>query len=510
MSDAAKQVKISPDTVEGYTLQQPLGQGSTGSVFKAKRTSDGAMFAIKLIFPALSKKSDFNAKFVRLAQIGGKVDHPNIVRTIASGISNGFHFVVMEHVEGKTLESVLSRGAMDEQRALQIVLSVARALKHAQDAGVVHRDVKPANILLPRGGEAKLADLGLAIMATNPKLVGGATGTPHYMSPEAARSDANIDVRSDIYNLGATLHHMLTGQTLFTFNNIAEIVAGHLSEQPKAANKVNATVSKGASKLVQRMTEKKAQDRPWPADVIGFAEALLRGDKPFESVGGRPSRAKSQEAEPRISKDSPTPAMPPPALQIPLPNRVSNPYEETISTPMPSSGKGAPGRSPAPHPSPYPPAPPVAPPAAPGPPPGHRHPNTAYPTPPAQQPGQGPPSWPPQPAPPPGRAPSGYPSPYPPAAPYPPPYPPQGYPPPPYGYPPQAPPPQGYPPQGYPPQGYPPQGYPPQGYPPPAAPPGTPAQPPPSQPPAPPAAKPPKKGPPKGKRHIGRRWGDLI
>ncbi|KAF0241654.1 MAG: serine/threonine protein [Planctomycetota bacterium] len=499
MSDASKQVKISPDTVEGYSLKQPLGQGSTGSVFKAKRLSDGETFAIKLIFPALSKKSDFNAKFVRLAQIGGKVDHPNIVKTIASGVSNGFHYVVMEYVEGKTLESVLSRGAMDEQRALQIVLSIARALNHALDAGVVHRDVKPANILLPRGGEAKLADLGLAIMATNPKLVGGATGTPHYMSPEAARSDANIDVRSDVYSLGATLHHMLTGQTLFTFNNVAEIVAGHLSEQPKAAHKVNANVSKGASKLVQRLTEKKATDRPWPVGVISYVESLLRGDKPVDTATGRTSRGKSVETEVRISKDSPTPAMAPPVIQIPLPGRQSTPYEETISTPMPPAGKGQPGPSPAPAvPSSYPP------------PPGHRTPSTAYPTPPAQQPGQGPPVWPPQPPPP---GPAGYPSPYPPAPQYPPsgppPYPPQGYPPPPYGYPPQGPPPQGYPPQGYPPQGYPPQGYPPPGYPPPAAPPGQPGQP--SQPPAPPpGGKPPKKGPPKGKRQIGRRWGDLI
>ncbi len=506
MSDA-RQVKITPETVEGFSLKQPLGQGSTGSVFKAKRLSDGETFAVKLIFPALAKKPDFNEKFVRLAQISGKVDHPNIVRTIASGVSNGFHYVVMEFVEGKTLENVLVRGAMDEQRALQVVLSVARALEHAHKAGVVHRDVKPANILLPRGGEAKLADLGLAVMASNPKTAGGATGTPHYMSPEAARGEANIDARSDVYNLGATLHHMLTGQTLFTFENVAEIVAGHLSEQPKAAHKVNASVSKGASKLVQRMTEKKAADRPWPADVVGYIEALLRGEKPFDTVGGRGGRGKSGETEViRVSKDSPTPAMAPPSLQIPLPSRSTTPYEETITSPQSPMPKGGPGRPPAAHPTPYPPAQPYVPPAPAGPPPGHRMPSTAYPTPPPpQQPGQGPPGYPPAP----GKAPKGYPSPYPPAPPYPPP--PYGYPPPqqppyppaqpPYGYPPQPPPPYGYPPQPPPPQGYPPPPYPPQGAPPPQAPP-------PAQPPAPPPGKQSKK--PKGKRQIGRRWGDLI
>ncbi len=484
MSDA-RQVKITPETVEGFTLKQPLGQGSTGSVFKAKRHSDGETFAIKLIFPALAKKADFNEKFVRLAQISGKVDHPNIVRTIMSGVSNGFHYVVMEFVEGKTLENVLSRGAMDEQRALQVALSVAKALAHAHQAGVVHRDVKPANILLPRGGEAKLADLGLAVMASNAKVVGGATGTPHYMSPEAARGDATIDARSDVYNLGATLHHMLTGKTLFAFENVAEIVAGHLSEQPKAAHKVNPTVSKGASRLVARMTEKKAADRPWPADVVGFIEALLRGEKPFDTSGGRGSRGKSGETEVlRVGKDSPTPAMPPPALQIPLPSRSTTPYEETITSPLPPAAKGPPGKGPAAHPSPYPPAPPVMPPAPVGPAPGHRVPSTSYPTPP-------PPKQP-------GHPPAGYPPPYP----APPPYPPA-----PYGYPPppQQPP---YPPAA-PPYGYPPQQPPPYGYPPQPPPPGYPAPPPPQPPPAaPPAGKGSKK--PKGKRQIGRRWGDLI
>lgn len=509
MSDA-RQVKITPETVEGFTLVQPLGQGATGSVFKAKRISDGQVFAVKLIFPALAKKPDFNEKFVRLAQISGKVDHPNIVKSIASGVSNGFHYVIMEYVEGKTLENVLSRGAMDEQRALQIALAIARALVQVQAAGLVHRDVKPANILLPRGGEAKLADLGLAVMATNPKVVGGATGTPHYMSPEAARSDANVDVRSDVYSLGATLFQMLTGQTMFTYGNVAEVVAAHLSEQAKPAHKVNATVSKGASKLVQRMTEKKAADRPWPADAVNWIEALLRGEKPFDTAGGRPPRGKPAETEPaRMSKDSPTPAMPPPALQLPLPPRQSTPFEETIAAPRPAAGgdRGVPpsppppGRPPAGYPSPYPPAPPVPPP-----PPGQRTPSTAYPTPTLQPPGPAAPYAPPGPVQPPwGAPPKGYPPP-----PYPPP---QAYPPPPYGYPP---PPQGYPPapppypppQGYPP---PPSAYPPpQGYPPAAPPPGPPATPHPPPPKGAPAGGKPGKKPPKGKRQIGRRWGDLI
>ncbi|MCE9582883.1 MAG: protein kinase, partial [Planctomycetes bacterium] len=440
MSDSVRQLKITPDTVEGYSLTQRLGEGTTGTVFKAKRLSDGGIFAIKLIFPALAKKPDFEEKFVRLAQLSAKIDHPNIVKTHASGVSNGFHYVVMEFVEGKTLESVLARGAMDEQRALQIVQSIARALVHVQQAGVLHRDIKPANILLPRGGEARLTDLGLAQMATNPKVVGGGvTGTPHYMSPEAARAEANIDIRSDVYSLGATLYHMLTGQTMFTYGNVAEIVAGHLSEKAKPASKVNSNVSSGASRLVQKLTEKKPADRPWPVEAAVYVEAVLRGEKPFETASRRTTAAKSGETEVAIhvSKDSPTPLIHMPALDIPIPGRVTTAFEETITAGASPVGKGSPGRAPAGVPPG--PKPGQAPPA-----PGHRVPSTSQPTPPAY-PAPGLPSHPQYPqAAPPGRSPQGYPSPYPPSPAYPPPQPGQPYP---------GPPPQGYPPQGYPPQG---------------------------------------------------------
>lgn len=386
MSDNVKQLKITPETVEGYRLVDKLGQGSTGTVFKAKKLATGEVFAIKLLFPSLSRRPDFNEKFLRIAQLASRLDHPGIVRTFEAGSSNGFHFVVMEFVEGKTLESVLARGAMDEQRALQIVLSVSRALAHAQQLGLVHRDVKPANILLPRGADAKLADLGLAVMATNPGVVGGVTGTPHYMSPEAARSDASLDIRADVYSLGATLHHMLTGQTMFAATNVAEIVASHLSERAKAPSKVNATVSAQASRLVERMTEKKAAERPWPAEVAGLIEGILKGEKPFESgamkrVGGAPgAEEEARRAKDAITAVLPAPEFPPAPPAAAAPSRRTTPQEETISIPQPAASRPPvgpqpptpgpyappppPGQGPAPHayPTPYPPPPPWSPP----------------------------------------------------------------------------------------------------------------------------------------------------
>ncbi|MBI2923741.1 MAG: serine/threonine protein kinase [Planctomycetes bacterium] len=420
MGDQVRQLKITPDTVEGYRLVQKLGQGSTGTVFKAKKLATGDTFAVKLIFPALARMPGFNEKFLQVARLASRLDHPGIVRTYEAGSSNGFHFVVMEFVEGKTLESVLARGAMDEQRALQITLSVARALAHAQQFDLVHRDVKPANILLPRGADAKLADLGLAIMATSPGVVGGVTGTPHYMSPEAARSDASIDLRADVYSLGATFHHMLTGQTMFGANNVAEIVASHLSEKAKAPAKVNPTVSAQASRLAERMTEKRAADRPWPAEVAGLIEGILKGEKVFESgamkrVGG----AGGAEEESRRAKEAITAVLPAPEFAPPVPSgpaRRTTPQEETFSAPVPAAAvpppgpqpptpgpyapPPPPGQSPAPHayPTPYPPPPPWSPPPGWRPPPGYPPPPPAgYP----QPPGYPPPPWPPQGAPPP-------------------------------------------------------------------------------------------------------------
>ncbi|NUN49342.1 MAG: serine/threonine protein kinase, partial [Candidatus Brocadiae bacterium] len=384
MSDEIRQLKITPDTVEGFKLLQKLGQGSTGTVFKARRLSDGVTVAVKILFPALSRSPGFNERFLRLAQLGSRFDHPNVVRTLASGLSNGFHFVVMEFVEAKTLENVLARGAMDESRALQIALSIARALEHAQQAGVVHRDVKPANILLPRGGEARLADLGLAVVAAQGTAAGGVTGTPHYLSPEAARGEAALDIRADVYSLGATLHHMLTGQTLFPGSDVARIIAAQLSEKPKPPSKVNSTVSVQASKLVERLTEKKAGDRPTPTEAALIIDAILRGEKPFETVSRRgqgakenaaaqteiadacvvpPSREDETEVSEQKRKNSPTAIVAPPVI----PARQTSPREETVAGWPGPQIPARPG-SPAAHgsPSPYPPVPPA------GSPPGQR------------------------------------------------------------------------------------------------------------------------------------------
>jgi len=318
VSDQVRQHKITPETVTGYTLTHKLGQGSTGTVFKAKKIATGEPFAIKLIFPALTKHAGFQAKFVQLAELASRLNHSSIVRTYEAGTSNDFHFVVMEFVEGKTLETVVSRGAMDEQRALQIAHSIARALVHAQQLGLLHRDVKPANILLPRGGDAKLADLGLAVMATNPQMAGGVTGTPHYISPEAARSDPAIDIRADVYSLGATLHHMLTGQRCFPDRACRGGCGPSDGEGETAGEGEAGRFGPGVAACGAHDGEEGGR-RPWPKDVVGLLDAILRGDKPFESASlRRPGVAPA--ASPGSGMPAAAPAPPPVPAAPPVPS----------------------------------------------------------------------------------------------------------------------------------------------------------------------------------------------
>jgi serine/threonine protein kinase len=204
-------------SIAGFELLEQVGRGGMGTVYRARQTKMGRDVALKLMKPRLAKDSRYLERFLREARASARLSHPNIVQGIDAGHDKGYYYFAMEFVDGTTLRRLMGReGKLPEQRCVEIGVQIARALDQAHRIGLVHRDVKPENILLERQtGTAKLADLGLVKSTersdTSVTQTGVALGTPNYISPEQARGEEHIDIRSDLYSLGATLYHASTG-----------------------------------------------------------------------------------------------------------------------------------------------------------------------------------------------------------------------------------------------------------------------------------------------------------
>ncbi|HEX40654.1 MAG TPA: serine/threonine protein kinase, partial [Phycisphaerales bacterium] len=224
-----KDNKAAVHQIPGYKILGKLGSGAMAIVYKARQLSLNRQVAIKVLPKRFSENPEYVERFYKEGQAAGKLNHPNIVQAIDVGEAAGYHYFVMEYVEGKTLADDLVGGqAMDERQALDIIIQVAHALAHAHHHGLIHRDVKPKNIMISKTGAVKLADMGLAREMTDVKLAeteaGKAYGTPYYIAPEQIRGKIDIDGRADIYGLGATFYHMVTGRVPFMADDSAEVM----------------------------------------------------------------------------------------------------------------------------------------------------------------------------------------------------------------------------------------------------------------------------------------------
>jgi len=283
----------------GYELLNRLGRGAMGAVFLARQVSLDRMVAIKILSPRLSKNEDYVRRFLREAQSAARLNHTNMISAIDVGDTGKYKYFVMEYAEGPTVAEVLERGgAIDEKRAFGILLQVAQAIVHADQSGIIHRDVKPANIILTPGGVAKLCDLGLAkaVEESGGDTQEGQTlGTPDYISPEQARGDVDIDIRTDIYSLGATLFHMVTGELPFKGPNPAVVMTKHLTEAVPDARVVNPVVSPQAALVIRKMMAKNPADRyQTPEAVITELTAVQDGTarRPIPVLRSRRGRSK--------------------------------------------------------------------------------------------------------------------------------------------------------------------------------------------------------------------------
>ncbi|MCI0340494.1 MAG: protein kinase [Planctomycetales bacterium] len=281
--------------IEGYEIEGKIGHGGMGVVYRARQRSLDRSVAIKVLSASLARDRRFIGRFLREARAVAKLNHENIIVGIDVGKSNGVYYFVMEYVEGETVHEILRREKrLPERRALEIARQIALALGHAAENGLVHRDVKPDNIMMARDGVAKLCDLGLAkSIQEDPRLTqSGAThGTPHYMSPEQARGSAAIDIRSDIYSLGATLYHMLVGEVPFDGSSAAVILLKHLTEHVPSPRAKRAEISENTCHLVEKMMAKRPEHRYQdPGELLADVDRVLRGEAPLSQ---RPAEGES-------------------------------------------------------------------------------------------------------------------------------------------------------------------------------------------------------------------------
>ena len=293
----ASQIERAKQTIEasrnqqipGYQIISKLGAGAMATVFKARQLSLDRVVAIKVLPKRLSENVEYVERFYKEGKAAAKLNHANIVQAIDVGEASGYHYFVMEFVEGDTLHEMLAeRKVLTEADALGYIIQIARALEHAHHQGLIHRDVKLKNIMITPGGEAKLADMGLAREASDAAAAqaeaGRAYGTPYYISPEQIRGEVDIDFRANIYSLGATLYHLVTGRVPFDGETPAAVMNKHLKESLVPPDHINTSLSAGIGEVVEVMMAKDRRHRyASTTDLLVDLEAIAAGRPPLQA-----------------------------------------------------------------------------------------------------------------------------------------------------------------------------------------------------------------------------------
>ena len=254
-----------------YELIEKIGEGGMAIVYKAKCRLLNRYVAIKILRPEFTKDEQFVENFRRESQAAAGLSHPNIVSVYDVGQEGNIHFIVMELVEGKTLSELIEeKGRLDYKEAINITRQVASALSLAHKNQIVHRDIKPHNILITNTGVAKLADFGIAKAVSASTIIGGnnkVMGSVHYFSPEQARG-AYVDERSDIYSLGIVLYEMLTGKVPFDGDNPISIALMHINDPMPSVSAEVPGIPPQLEKIIMKATDKYQTNRYRTADEM--------------------------------------------------------------------------------------------------------------------------------------------------------------------------------------------------------------------------------------------------
>lgn len=285
-----------PAVLGTFLLAEQMGAGGMGAVYRAIDQALGRFVAIKVMKQQLGADTELVESFLREARAAAALNHPNIVQIYSCGQEKGQPYIVMELVAGGRLDQMMENGKkVDEVRLLQVALDVAEGLKAANNANLVHGDIKPANILFDQSGTAKVVDFGLAQFVNRQQEQGGIWGTPYYISPERARG-GKADHRSDIYSLGATMYHALTGVPPFDGKTATDVVVARLKAPPCKIRDLEPALSLRTAQVVERMMAADPVLRyPTSASLLADLKAALAAAKEERSATGRSKKHPKRE-----------------------------------------------------------------------------------------------------------------------------------------------------------------------------------------------------------------------
>ncbi len=248
-----------------FRLLKKLGQGGMGAVYLAHQISLDRKCALKVMSPAIAENKNFVERFIREARAMAKIEHPNVVRCYAVGEDKGVNYVAMELIDGNSMQDWMeTKTTLEIGDALHVIIVCAQALAHAHKMNIIHRDIKPDNILVTKNGAVKVADLGLAKATDEDQSMtqsGTGLGTPLYMPPEQARNAKYVDARSDIYALGCTLYKFLTGTTPYKADSTLELILAKEKGKFTPAAKINKSVPEKLDLMIDKMIARKKEHR---------------------------------------------------------------------------------------------------------------------------------------------------------------------------------------------------------------------------------------------------------
>ena len=270
-----------------YRVERELGRGGMAKVFQGTDTVLGRQVAVKILAPQFADDESFVQRFRREAQAAARLSNPNVVSVFDTGADGGVHFIVMEYVEGRTLADYLAGGGrIMPDRAIEVAEAVCGALSAAHAQGVIHRDIKPGNIMLTPAGQVKVADFGIARMTMTAETVAqtaAVLGTASYLSPEQAQGQP-VDGRSDIYSLGCVLYEMVTGRPPFLGDSPVTVASKQVLEQPVTPSKLNGDVTPDLDAVILRALAKNPANRYQSAEELRADLDRARRGLPVEAT----------------------------------------------------------------------------------------------------------------------------------------------------------------------------------------------------------------------------------
>ena len=253
-----------------YVIEDKIGQGGMSYVYRAHDKKLGRVVALKVLKEEFCSDEDFIKKFKNEAMSAARLTHPNIVAAYDVIEEGELHCIVMELIEGITLKNYIARkGKLSNRETIGIAIQAAEGIEAAHKNGIIHRDIKPQNIIISKDGKVKVADFGIAKAVTSETVNAAVIGSVHYISPEQARSGI-ADARSDLYSLGITMYEMITGRVPFEGENTVSVIMSHLEEPLEAPQKYNKDIYPALQDIIMKLTRKR------PSERYGSAQELIR------------------------------------------------------------------------------------------------------------------------------------------------------------------------------------------------------------------------------------------